>query len=201
MANEVQLRDNDGQLVMAWMCGVCKRVYPERTAYCSAKCCTCLVCGKVADLVDDSIRGHVATVCRKCWGPYYAKIDSDRLDRAELIEDYSGPVCIGDRYFPDPEEAVEYLADSREGPDMGLPEFVHTCKVIPYSLDAVEIVNNLLENAGVEDSDFQDLDGVKEFEKAVDAFNKANEQNVYWEEDSHHKCRLTPIPAADEVQS
>ena len=151
-------------------------------------------------MIDPKISGARASYCRKCWGPHYQKIDDERLERADLIEDYDGPVCIGDKYY----QSVEDCIDSYEclGADEP-PEFAHTCTVHHYQLDAIDILQDLVENANAE-QDVDRLSGVKEFEAAVADFNAANGgpgSTEYWHEDTKHKCRIRPIDAeAGKVQ-
>lgn len=179
--NATQLFKSDGTAVNAWACGECGLIYSEKHPYSSERCCTCQDCG--ASTHEDKMARK--TLCDKCWGPHYAKIDADRMDRAEEIIGYDGPVVYsGDKYFPSVEEMVDYHDDQ------DLPDFVHTCTIHNYSIDIDEVIQNMIENASVEDFDGSEFTGMAELRAAVDKFNEANKVVVYWEEDSKHKVRI-----------
>lgn len=179
--NEQQLQLPDGTKTDAFRCGICGIIYTESGPQNSRLCCSCGECGKI---LDPKIVGHRAWLCDPCQRTVSATRDRDRLDKATEIAGYDGPVVIGDKFYG----SVDDLIAQRD--DGELPEFVHTCHVESYSLDEETILQDLLENADVEDHDESNLDGVKEFAEAVAAFNKANEKNVYWHEDSNHKVRV-----------
>jgi hypothetical protein len=184
--NAKQIQIVGGEPLDAWRCGTCGMIYRSDIEI-AERCCKCTDCGCE---IDPKKTGARSTLCDKCWRPHYAKLDANRLDRAEDIVGYDGPVIVGDQYYPSVQEYSDYCGDDE------LPEFVHTCDIEHYVLDADDILTNLHENAGLEDQ--QDLDGVKEFEAAVAAFNDANKDTVYWTEDSKHKVRV-PKPTNEEV--
>lgn len=177
--NAKQLHLNDGNPVEAWRCSECGLIYSEKQPYSAERCCTCRNCGAST---HDPKRGSRQYVCDKCWVPYHAKKDQESLDRATVVEDYDGPIYDGDRYY----ESMDDYVDMKDGEE--LPEFVYACDVIPFSLDADDILTNIKENANLEDD--VDLNGVDEFERACKAFNDANKNNVYWDADYKRKVRV-----------
>ena len=143
--NAKQLQLEDGTKVEAFRCGECGLIYSEHTPYSAERCCVCQDCGASTHKEHGGARSHL---CQKCWGPHYAKLDADRLERATEIPDYAGPVVIdGDRYFQTMDDLLEHLEE--DGDER--PEFVHTCHIHSYSLDAESILQDLLENSGVEE--------------------------------------------------
>jgi len=179
--NAQQLQHPDGTKRPFWECGKCARVWSEHEPYMSEKCCAC-DCG----VVKKGITGE----CDACHDKRVSINDADRLDNAVAVPAYKGPVTDGDgNYWPDLEEFCGHHEDVLEG---DLPKFLYCCDIMPIQLDADHILQNLEENIGFEDP--YKFDGVKEFHAAVDAFNKANEKNVYWEADYKHK---TPVSDSD----
>jgi hypothetical protein len=127
---------------------------------------------------------EVPTVCEKCWLPYRAKKNAEQLAKAKEVKDYAGPVIHNYKYY----YSLDDLRDGLDGSE--LPEFVHTCHVCHWTLVADQILENLQSEATLEDG--PEFSGVKEFEVAVETFNKANASLEYWEEDPKHKVRVTP---------
>jgi hypothetical protein len=185
--NEQRLQLPDGTPVNAFVCGVCGLIYTESEPGVSARCCRCAECGAT---LDPKVLGHRSFACKECSVKISIRRDEQRLQRAEEIVGYSGPVCIDDRFWSSVEEMVD---DIESDDDAALPDFVHTCHVRHYTLDADDIVENMLENTSLEEP--PDLDGMQEFRQACAAFNKANESNTYWEEDSKHKVRVPVAPS------
>lgn len=191
--NAKQLQLEDGTKVPAWQCGVCGLVWPEHEAYSSERCCKCGDCGKQ---IDPKIDGARAFLCKTCWSPHYAKKEAEQLERAELVSDYTGPVSNGSDCFATIDDFLDRVdADGGE-----IPEVVYACHVRKYQLDAEEIIQNLIENAGTEDVDSRDLNGVPEFTAAVTAFNAANATSPeYWEQDSKRKVAVPKPPSLEEM--
>ena len=178
--NAIQLRAN-GAPVNVWMCQACGRVYMEKTAYISERCCICTECGKCTYVPGGN--NFIKDWCKACESKANDRYYANRMAKAIELTDYKGPVVHGDRYFGSVDEMIDDLE-----PDE-IPEWVHTCDVIHPTLDADSIIQNLLENIDTEEP--LELEGEDDFVKAVEAFNAANESVVYWEEDCEHKVRVT----------
>jgi hypothetical protein len=176
----------DGTELEAWRCSACGIIYAGTDQGIADMCCVCQRCGK---LNDPKVEGGCSTLCSPCRTIVWSENDAEKLDRASEVPDYDGPVFDGADYHESMEAFIDHWECDHDAGD-SRPEFVHTCHITPYSLDAGDILQNMLENAEVEDADEHLLSGVKEFEAAVDAFNKANEKNVYWNCDNKHKVRV-----------
>lgn len=176
--NAIQLKKPDGTNVAAWMCGECGRIWPESDSYSSDYCCRCSDCGGKIH--------YSQHLCDKCWGPHYARLTQGELDKATIVDDYDGPVNIGEKFWQTPEECRNNFGDNS-------PEFAFCCHVESYSLDAETILQDLLENAGIDGHDESNLDGVTDFARAVEAFNEANKSNVYWLADTSRKARIKAV--------
>lgn len=170
-------------------CGICGKLALSKEV--SEKCCTCLECGKPLSSEDRKV-----TAClyhRPCERERNAKIDRYRLEKAEILDDYSGPVYFegltgsyGDGYFEDVDELAETLNDES---DLEYPEFAHTCVKNGIYLDIGSVLENLTSDM-FEDA-MESLSGVDELNAAVAAFNKANSDFSSWEVDYKHKVALS----------
>jgi hypothetical protein len=107
--------------------------------------------------------------------------DKRRFEKAEKInkESYSGWVyCEGagynEGYFPSIEEFEDWLEDDRDADEQDEIEYVWACQERPcLNISSNEIVENGTQEA-YEDFDAGDLEGVEEFEKAVEKFMELN---------------------------
>lgn len=175
--NAKQLSLN-GTACDAWQCEKCKAIYRENTAYSSESCCKCRICGKV-------LENRGGGECDQCWRANHAKRDMERLDDAEELADYAGPVVHGgEDYYP----SVSEYADMCDNGLNELPEFVHTCTIHHYHISLDDVIQSLRDEASLEDE--HDFLGLKELQAAVDIFNKVNEKFEYWRENSKHKVRV-----------
>lgn len=176
---DLQGVNRDGKICHVWACGKCGFAKPsERDA---RVCCTCRTCGTPMES-----RGAWESECEPCRKKRYAESDQKREDSAEKLEVWDGGVFYNERYYSSA-EAIE--CDYLEGNE---PEWIYVArKVAPPTLDAEEILQNLLENMGDSDGDLYDqLDGVKEFDAACKAFNEANKNVAWYEEDMKRMVRV-----------
>ena len=168
----IPLFKQDGSPTGIFACGICGQVYTKNDIG-AEKCCqkgTCSDCGCETDK-------YYITLCFPCR-------EKREMDKAEKLEDWSGPVVYNDHYY----ESIDDMMDCHE--EENLPEFVWVAETenIP-KIDATDILERLCEDL-YEDA-YDNLEGVKEFEAAVEAFNKANEGNTYWIESNK---RATKVP-------
>lgn len=178
--NPKQLQTPEGMPVNAFVCGACGSIWTESQPYMATKCCQCDGCGKKLNAREFT--------CYACRRSREAKRDMERMEKAVEAVGYTGPVFDGEDYH----ESVLDLSDKWHGKDVDMPEFVFGVTLNPWYLDADDILQNLVENAGSFE-DEADINGKGEFCEAVDEFNKANEGNNYWEEDATVKVRVPKI--------
>lgn len=185
--NAKRIMLEDGTKLDAHRCDGCGTIYAGRVADVAEECCRCKGCQKQI-IKHQSMYGRW---CDDCWRNESARIDMERMNRAVEVDYDGGPVFNGDRYFRDMDELIEHY---HEGPP---PEFVYPCSIRYPTLDAGDIIENLIENMNVEDIEPERLSGVKEFDDAVKAFNEANSNGVQiWEEDSKKKVRVVALAPA-----
>jgi hypothetical protein len=215
--NPAQLLLPDGTLTKVLFCQDCgimsnDEAQLERQCKCPRIC----RCGKV---VED----RYCTKCRTCrqakWEIELAEKERLRFEKATKLTEaeYDGPVFNDDigwnnGYFRDTGELHDMFSDAdlindlTEGypEDFNPPAYAWACHVRPIcSLDLADILENACQE-GPEDWDSADLDGTKELQAALDAFNELNKKQEVWTPDYKRVILLdlntprtteTPCPA------
>lgn len=166
----IELFHSDGRPSGIWYCSECRAVYTKQhgaqRCHGVTHCETCKVSlGKRAP--------HYRKQCEECdrkdWRDKQVKEEFDRYTKAVKIaaSEYTGPqVFFNDRYY----ETVEDAIDGCDEP----PEYVWSAKNIGLRQANLEdLTERVLEEAW-EDAEPDDLNGIDELQKAVDAFNEAN---------------------------
>ncbi len=157
-------------------CGICGTIYGENEEL-AAKCCTCDECGKTVE----KHQGHFTRRHKECEDIRRNRQEDLRLQKAEKLEDWGGPVVWGyDTYFQDLDELVDFL-DEDFHPEEPWPEWVYICDELPFpKIDLDDILENLCEDHGIED--FNSLDIM-----VPDV--------VMWHENPHKVVRIPPREA------
>lgn len=192
--NAVYLHLPNGEPTGWSMCGECHSVACPGNFDLTVKCCTCYDCGKPL-AKDERIpyadgKGR-SLYHRECERRRRMERDAEALEKAELVIGYGDPVyCEGRRgsygegYFADVVELSESFGEGEE-----IPEFAFCCESTPFAVpDASDLIESACEEMDEDASDR--LDGVEEFEKAVDAFNKINDGVIAWYEDRKRKVSV-----------
>ncbi len=193
--NAYILHKPDGTPTNASACGKCGSIGYAFDV--SEKCCSCFECREPLGEAELKTRSFYHPACTRA---REAKRELARVEKAELVEDYDGPVYLegvgsgsmGDGYFANLDELSEHL-DFEDGER---PEFAFCCrpaKVINVNID--HILESLTEDSY--EGAYDDLTGVEELAAAADAFNKANESVISYDCDYKRKVR---IPNAEESQ-
>ena len=169
-AKAIQLFHEDGKPSGIWYCSECRAVYnQERLAQSCHGVTHCEACG-----AEGKRQPYYRTLCQDCdnkrWREKQAKEEFERYTKAVKIKasEYTGPqVYFGDKYY----ETIEDAIDGCDQP----PEYVWSAKNVGLQKATIEdLVDRILENAW-EDAELDDLNGTEELQKAVDAFNEAND--------------------------
>lgn len=195
--NAYYLHRPDGTKTETSACGNCGQIAGKGNFDISQKCCTCYECG--APLTADEKKSR-SLYHEGCDRMRRAVIDMKRLEKAELVAGYDGPVycegvsggSYGDGYFSDVHELAENIAHHDEAPDV---KFAYCCESSPVAqLNADSILENATEGS-FEDA-MDSLVGVDQFRAAVDAFNEANKNVLSWDWDMKRKVA---VPAASQL--
>lgn len=196
--NAIYLHLPDGTPTKWSQCTECQSVAAPGNYDLSEKCCTCYECGLPLGKDERTPWAEgkgKALYHRVCQEERHAKREAERLEKAELVAEYDGPVycegyrgSFGDSYFADVDELAETLNDQED--QSARPEFAFCCVSRQYALD----LDSALENSTEEmyDDIADDLDGVTDLMDAVAAFNKLNENVRTYDADYEHKVAIPP---------
>ena len=196
--NAIYLHLPDGTATKWSMCSECHTVASPGNFDLSQKCCTCYDCGEPLpkdERVPYATAKGKSLYHRECERKRRMKLDAEKLEKAELVADYEGPVYLdgvgngsfGEGFFSDVQELSEHL-DFNEGER---PLFAHCCTARGFSIDLDSILESATEEMYEDCGD--DLSGVDELQAAVNAFNKANDSIKTWDPDYKRKVAI-PVP-------
>lgn len=172
--NATELYVKDGRSAGVWYCEKCKQVHEHRVL--AEECCKPQICGCGAECADGW------TMCNKCRSADKAAKERERFDRSEKVTEWEGPVYHPtlDIYARDISELLETLREIHR-PTL---EYVWTCKSVPiYALDTDRIVDEAVTDFVPESMWEIDPNGLAELRQAIEHFNNANKDLVYWEVD------------------
>jgi hypothetical protein len=171
----------DGKEVTRFACGKCMKVTETHTA--ATRCCNwkCRNCGTPIN--------YYVTLCRACCDTERDRKGAARLAKAEKFETWDGGVFWNDAYFPMLEEAVDAIADCYENDDW--PEYIYVAKPVKLpELDLSDILEVITRDMSDDDDPESYLKGVPALEAAIDAFNAANVDIKFFEEDYKRAVRV-----------
>lgn len=174
-------RDGKAKAITAAVCGKCGRVWESADS--AERCCKCSYCGEYCDW-------HKSTSHDACQGEAWRKSEADQLEKAVLVPDYDGPFLFGETVYMDADD----LLGSIEPDD--LPEFGFCTTYQAPSLS----IDILMENVGEMHNDWEPND-VSELAPAIEAWNKANENNGTYYEDRTRKWSKADILKAAQPAS
>jgi len=186
--NEQKLFTESGKFAGLYFCKMCKRTSADReTVY---QCCVCQFCKKPYDRKTEYTGGHA-----RCWGKHRHQNNLEKLENAELVEDFDGPIYFIEGYGQDGyvfSDVEEVLAEEVESPD-DWPEFAHCTIEVPFPETDIEDIIESYTSESYEDSGANAavpqslVDGIKEF-------NALNKHLKSFDVDYKRKVRLPPIP-------
>lgn len=179
----------DGSPSKVWVCGACRLTCPDEAG--ARQCCTLIPCDLCGEPTESKYRlGYERAHHVACERRDRARKDMERIERAEKLESWDGPVWadghrgdMGDGYFSSLGSLVDHLVDEFDPDDHDRigwwPEWVYVCDVRHPFIDVGDVLENVLDD-GWEDMDEDNLNGVKELAAAIKAFNEANKSvNIY----------------------
>lgn len=169
-AAAIELFHADGKSSGIWYCSECRSVHTQqRTAQSCHGVTHCEDCGKELGKRQPYYRTQCDECSNKAWQEKQTKEEFERYTKAVKIKasGYTGPqVFFADRYYETVEDAIEDCDKP--------PEYMWAAKDIGLKKATMEdLVDHILEEAW-EDADIDDLNGIEDLQKAIDAFNEAN---------------------------
>lgn len=225
--NAIYLHKPDGTATKWSQCGNCGSVVCPGNFDISERCCTCYDCGlplgkdertayyereklpkwkwfivRVLGLSGRIERRDRSMYHRKCEQDRRSKRDAEKLESAELVAEYAGPVyfdgghgSMGDGYFSDVYELAEWIDDQEflaEGDNR--PQFAFCCTEHPFPIISSDrLIESYCDDM---DEDAADrLDGIDELDAACAIFSEANSGVISWYEDRNRKVRIPPARA------
>jgi hypothetical protein len=176
MSEAIELFHKDGRPAGIFYCSECRIVHKTESEAQQCHSVKLCACGQPVT--------RYFTNCEKCrlkgWRDETDRKELARFEKAKKItpEEYDGAhVFCGEKYYDSVEEAIDDYLEGQE------PEYVWACKDINLpKADIDRIIEPLVEEMW-EDADSFDLNGIDELEKALAAFDKANEGISLWNPD------------------
>lgn len=163
---------SDGKSAGVFYCSQCRIVHREIES--AESCCRPNKCACGADCEK------YYTLCPTCRVNQETEREAAKFSTAEKVTSWDGWVyCegLGNEGFA---QCVEELMEFADDPDGVLPAYVWTCDPVQFAHASVGDILRHIEEDGesYEDFDARTLDGIPELEKAIEAFNTANEKVV-----------------------
>lgn len=187
--NAQELFHASGKPTGIFHCEKCRIVH--RTKEMADACCDpkCGICGVTV--------GNYSVYCDACVKKREEEREAERYAKAEKLETWDGWVyCEGygyqDGYFDSIDSLLECLDESADEEGFVRPTYAWCCEPDQIVRASFDSIIDSIEFA--EGQDASDLEGVKELQAALDAFNKANESVVTYSADYK---KAVAIPAAE----
>ena len=188
--NAQKLFTEVGKFAGVYFCEKCNIVGKDKDFV--DQCCICRICDKPFERGVDEF-SHCYH--KKCWHEKRHADELQRLEDAELVEDYKGPVYFHQGWGQDGfvfDDVEEILADNVEHPDEW-PEFAFCCKEHPFpAADESEIVERCAESMFEDAYDY--IEVPKSLVEGIKEFNELNKHILSYDPDYKRKVKLPPMP-------
>lgn len=170
--NPIKLTKEGTNDVVAYACGSCGLVQPSE--HYADICCTCSTCNES----KPDVKRSYARDCRDCFEAKVEQRELERFNSAEKITEWSGPVYDGSDYHANLGDMMDQYSTMADDPD--LPDYVWACDEKHWVKANEDMIFGCLEGDAPEYFSFSDLNGLDELNKAIEAFNEANKDEVSW---------------------
>jgi hypothetical protein len=194
--NAIELFHADGLRAGGYQCEKCRTV--KRTKEEADQCCApvkCAICGA------QNVRQYHCN-CDACDEKRSAEREVERFAKAEKVTEWEGAIYSEGHgsnggFFANLKDFEDWLAHEEEddGSQPVRPEYVWTCDDKQFChLDYDHIIENATQEI-YDGWDAGNLSGAKELKAAIEAFNEANQDYVYWEPNMTRAVKLPPLKA------
>lgn len=176
--NAIQLNYPEGKPSGVWVCSKCRLVHATETL--ASNCCNSRVCRTCGEIIQSSYKLQ----CDGCFRLALVQKDRELFEKAEKIREEDGTGMLYSEYpiegyFESSDELM--VACDEAGGER--PRYAWVCNKREFvTVDWDRILESILEN-GSDDMDEDDLAGVEDFRKAIDAFETANKGVFVWDPD------------------
>jgi hypothetical protein len=187
--NAVELFHKDGRPASVFYCGQCRIVHKHQEH--AEQCCKnylCSDCGK-----DTGSRSWL--ICDTCRSLRDVKKERERFEKAEKVADWDGFVyCegFGREGFC---ESLDVIYEECDDEEKTVPEYAWTCTPNRFAVVTIDDIKDRIIDSGdcYEDFSVNDLNGLKELEAALDAFNESNSGVLSYQPDYKKAVLLQPL--------
>lgn len=174
----IQLTYPGGKPSGVWVCSECRLIHATEDL--ATKCCrvrTCDSCGTV-------LQSRYKVKCDGCFRVELSRKDRELFEKAEKIREADGTGMLYSEYpIEGYYESSDDLMVACDESGEERPRYAWVCNKRHFvKVDWDRILEDIFEN-GFEDVDEDDLAGVEDFRKAIDAFEAANRETYVWEPD------------------
>lgn len=165
----------DGKTAGVWFCQKCKAIHGQRVL--ADQCCDrkCHTCGEPCK--------PYYTVCSSCLAKSIALQEQERFKKAQKVpeHEWAGGVFYGDTYYSSVADFRDYHADE----DVAHVHYLWAADPEKFAhIDADRVLERIGED-GYDGFDTNDLNGVDELKRAIDAFNEANKEILAYHENTN----------------
>lgn len=178
----------DGTQSKVFFCEKCRTVGTKEfiDSCCDPKCRGC----------GEPVRGPYYTTCDKCWKLEEEKREVAMRAKATVMESWDGWVmCEGygyrEGYFESLDDLLLELEECAGDEGHIRPTYAYVCEARPIVCVSLDSIMDGFEFP--EGMDEHDLYGEVEFQAAIDAFEKANENVVSYWQDSSRVVLIPPL--------
>ena len=141
-------------------------------------CSDCRIVAKSKEVADNCCKRNNCEYCgilveEKYWTAHRECIDKNIIEKAEKLENWDGWVFYEDKYYTTIRDLIEELEDIEEV----IPEYVFTCKTIPFHIIKIDDLLQEIEEASYEGI-ADNLCGFDTLSSAINDFNEDNKDLV-----------------------
>lgn len=178
--NAVELFHKDGHSAGVYYCGECRQVHSSNHTI--EECCKpykCKQCG------EECKQYH--TICDACERVEIARKERERFEKAEKVaeSEWDGWVYCEGTGNDGFSESVDALIESCKDDEIDVPEYAWVCNPKQFATLDIDDIKSLISDRqeAYRDFDPDDLNGLEDLKKALDAFNEANAAIVSYSPD------------------
>ena len=169
--NSIELFTKELKSTGVFACGQCRIVTKSQEA--AERCCQPVNCSRCGDIVSE----RYWLVCSSCRSKEELEKELARMDKAEKVHSWDGPVHNGNDFWGSVEEYLEHCEDQDQTPN----PYLWAAEERPLVTVDFSRVLDMITSDAWDDFDETMLEGKSVLEGALQDFVKANEGLKIWE--------------------